>query len=129
MKFRVMVPIHGGDVESLGVFEAECLPRVGDAFLVDHPRVCPKKHVPLEAKVDAVVWESVHEDGTNRAAPPVWLAENAACVWAKVWCVCTDASRVELRKGHEGDAEYVDSPDGLCFNCGDDRKPAQEILF
>lgn len=110
MKFEIRVPYGGGDGESLGACEAEALPRVGDTFLVYHPKVCRKEFEPFEGKVDAVVWET----NPHLRKPPssklwadvvVWLVPSA--VEVEIFCDCSEAQR------------SIDPEIPLeCLNCG-----------
>ena len=126
MRFEIKVPDHGGDGESLGFCNADVLPRVGDAFLLYHPKVCGQKREPFEGKVDAIVWEAFYEDGLCKADPTVWLIGGMSPV--QVYCVCSEKEREGSREGHEADLDYIDK-EGICFNCGDERPPNVERPF
>jgi hypothetical protein len=132
VRFEIRIP-DGDDGTSLGVCTAEAIPRVGDAFVLYHPRVCPDPTTPFEGKVDAVVWEARKLTIATASAreivadlPMVWIAENAGMV--KLYCECTDAERAEKQTRHLCDPDFADS-NGVCFNCGDERPPRREMPF
>jgi len=52
------VPNHD-DGEDLGVFQADCLPRVGEQFAVYHPRICDGSD-PFVGTVGEVCWQAMH---------------------------------------------------------------------
>lgn len=111
MFFTIKVP-NGDEGEDLGTYEAEALPRVGETFVLYHPRVCKDDH-PFVGKVDDVSWEAMH--GSHKFANnpehnyvdvTVWLVEDAPA--PALYCDCSSNER-EL---HGIDA------DGDCENCG-----------
>lgn len=117
MRFTIKVPNHD-DGEDLGTFEAECLPRVGETFVLFHPRVC-RGDDPFVGKIDFVCWEAMHGShklannrGENLAAATVWLVEDSAA--PAFYCTCTSEERE--RHGVDKDSD--------CVNCGCTRRGA-----
>jgi len=106
----IKVRNHDGG-EDLGTYESNYLPRVGDPFVLWHPRVCPKKDEPFCGIVSGVTHEATHGShpyakGINRPVETfVWLAEEHGA--PALFCDCTEEERA--RHGVE---------DGQCANCG-----------
>jgi hypothetical protein len=113
--FLVKVP-NGDDGEDLGEFESDCVPRVGDDFVLFHPRLCGSSDHPFVGKVGAVVHEASSKDHKyatntekNTVITTVWLVEEAPA--PMLYCDCTS----EERKQHGENGQ------GRCENCGHER--------
>ena len=110
--FKIKVSNHD-EGENLGVYESDYLPRVGDPFVLWHPRVCPRKDEPFCAIVSGVTHEtSVRKDQSgqrhNVVETVVWLMEEYAA--PVLFCDCTEEERVKY--------EVID---GTCENCNHPR--------
>jgi hypothetical protein len=116
VKFDVKVP-NDDDGHSLGTFEADSLPRVGDRFgLLGHPEVCRAKGDYYLGIVEAVTWEAYcverrgNEKEPHELEPTVWLREEYQA--SVIYCTCTvlelENIQPELRTNDDGD----------CGNCG-----------
>jgi hypothetical protein len=118
--FVVKVP-NGDDGEDLGVFEADYLPRVGDKFLLFHPKLTGSSSHPFEGEVSAICWEAfskdhkygaalaaLHDANADRsvAQATVWLAEY--CGVPTIYCDCKPTAREHFGIDSSGD----------CVNCG-----------
>lgn len=109
--YTIKVP-NNDEGEDLGEYESNYLPRVGDPFVLWHPRVCRGKHEPFCGVVSAVTHEAVHHNLDNPTAvdTTVWLVEEHSA--PTLYCECTEVERVK----HGMDA------DGSCANCGSTRR-------
>jgi len=96
--------------EDLGVYESPYLPRVGDDFILWHPRVCASEHNPFIGTVNKVTHEArPGVDGAPGLVETiVWLVEEYAP--AMLYCDCSPEDRA--RHGVE---------DGHCTNCNGSR--------
>lgn len=112
--FTIKVPNDDED-EDLGEYVADYLPRVGDPFVLWHPRVC-RKGEPFSGIVSGVTHEAfdvshpysnaVGKGGQdpNVVWTTVWLAEEHAA--PTLYCVCSEEERADC--GDDGDR---------CGNC------------
>jgi hypothetical protein len=105
--FTIKVP-NNDEGEDLGEYQADYLPRVGDPFLIWHPRVSPRKHDPFCGIVSGVVHEASFENAVRgekrRVMTTVWLAEEHSA--PELFCDCTEEERAKY--------EVID---GTCENC------------
>lgn len=113
--FIIKVP-NNDEGEDLGEYESEYLPRIGDPFVLWHPRVCGKKDQPFCAVVSGVTHEAFDKDHpysrgvrVNVVSTVVWLAEEHAA--PQLFCDCTEEQRAKHGV-----------VDGACDNCGHTRK-------
>lgn len=110
--YTIKVP-NDDEGEDLGEYESDFLPRVGDPFVLWHPRVNPDEHHPFMGVVSEVVHEATHgrqyDDGLGRVSTVVWLAEEHAA--PTLYCDCSEEERV---------SHVV--VDGACDNCGHTRR-------
>ena len=115
--YTIKVP-NDDEGEDLGEYEADYLPRVGDPFVLWHPRINPKEDEPFCGVVSMVTHEATFlsvaaEDGKSTSESyvetTVWLAEEHAP--PELFCDCSEKER-------EG-SEVVD---GACDNCGHVRR-------
>lgn len=112
--FTVKVP-NGDEGEDLGTFESDYLPRVGDDFLLYHPRVTGGSQYPLEAQVSSVVFEAYSKDHPfapekkDTVDATVWLSEVGGAV--KLYCDCTPEQR----------EKWIVDAQGVCESCGHER--------
>jgi hypothetical protein len=116
--FTIKVP-NFDDGEDLGEYEADYLPRVGDPFVLWHPRVCPKKDQAFCGVVSGVTHEAVAKGhpyynagiGAAFVETVVWLTEELAA--PTLYCDCTEEERARWSVGL----------DGKCESCGQARSP------
>jgi len=112
--FTIKVP-NDDEGEDLGEYESDCLPRVGDPFVLWHPRVCPDRHRPFCGVVSGVTHEATNPilrpDGSllGVVETVVWLTEEHAA--PSLYCDCSEEDRVR----------HV-VVDGACDNCGHARR-------
>jgi hypothetical protein len=113
--FTVKVP-NGDEGEDLGAFESDYLPRVGDSFMLFHPRLTGESNHPFEGVVTAVWWEAygkdhkyASDDSKSVATATVWLAEEGGAV--TIYCDCSPQQRERFGIGDDND----------CENCGHTR--------
>ena len=79
--FAIKVP-NDDEGENLGEYVSDYLPRVGDPFVLWHPRVCRKKDEPFCGVVSGVTHEAFDKDHpyacegnpANIVSTVVWLA-------------------------------------------------------
>jgi len=113
--FTIKVP-NNDEGEDLGTYDSDYLPRVGDSFVLWHPRVCRDEHHPFCGVVEAVTHEAHHSGHTDSGAVngdvevTVWLAEEHAA--PTLYCDCFK----------EMQAVFGVDEDGDCENCGHTRK-------
>jgi hypothetical protein len=116
--YTIKVP-NDDEGEDLGEYEADYLPRVGDPFVLWHPRVCAERDKPFCGVVSAVTHEVIHSShpyalehprGRRSVVTTVWLAEEHAP--PTLYCVCTEEER----------SKWKVEADGRCENCGHMRK-------
>lgn len=114
--FTIKVP-NDDEGEDLGEYEADYLPRVGDPFVLWHPRVCREKDKPFCGVVSGVTHEALHKShpyagsGNHGVVQTVvWLAEEHAP--PTLYCVCSEEER----------AKFILHMD-RCDNCGHVRGP------
>lgn len=113
--FTIKVP-NDDEGEDLGSYESDYLPRVGDPFVLWHPRVCTKRE-PFCGVVSGVTHLTIDKDHpyghqhakANVVETTVWLVEEHAS--PTLYCDCTEEDRA--RHG---------APDGECANCGHQRR-------
>lgn len=109
--------LNDDEGEDLGAYVSDYLPRVGDPFVLWHPRVCRKKDEPFSGVVSEVTHEAFdvsHPYATggnlvNVVTTVVWLAEEYAA--PAIYCACSEEDRA--KSGVE---------EGLCESCGYTRK-------
>jgi len=112
--FTIKVP-NNDEGEDLGEYESDYLPRVGDPFVLWHPRVCPDKHQPFCGVVSAVTHEANAVAPSGRVAAVgtvdniIWIVEEQAA--PTLYCDCTEEQRAKHAV-----------VDGKCENCGHTRK-------
>jgi len=117
--FTIKVP-NDDEGEHLGTYESDYLPRVGDPFVLWHPRVCAERDKPFCGVVSGVTHEVVHAShpyatgnypkGEQRSVETtVWLTEEHAP--PTLYCDCTEEERA--RWG---------AVEGQCENCGHARR-------
>jgi hypothetical protein len=111
--FTIMVP-NDDEGEDLGEYMSDYLPRVGDPFVLWHPRVCRKKDEPFCGVVSGVTHEAFDKDHLyakgGLVTTFVWLALEHAAV--ELFCDCTEGERVMSGVDEEGE----------CVNCGHTRR-------
>ena len=111
--FTIKVP-NDDEGEDLGEYESDYLPRVGDPFVLWHPRVCRKKDEPFCGIVYLVMHETVDKKhpykGSNVVETSVWLMEEHAA--PVLYCDCSEEDRVK----------WGADADGRCESCGHTRK-------
>lgn len=109
-RYTIKVP-NDDEGEDLGTFEADFLPRVGDQFVLLHPRVNPRKDEPFVGKVDAVTHEAYATRGGDRhVTTTVWVVDEAAA--PQLYCDCSEEER--SRHGVDEDSN--------CESCGHRRR-------
>jgi hypothetical protein len=110
--FTIKVP-NNDEGEDLGEYESDYLPRVGDPFVLWHPRVCPDRHHPFCGVVSGVTHEAhcaePRAGGRSLVGVTVWLTEEHAA--PTLYCDCTEEER----------SRHV-VVDGKCDNCGHARR-------
>jgi hypothetical protein len=112
-RYTIKVP-NNDEGEDLGQYEADYLPRVGDPFVLMHPRVSPKKDYPFCGVVSMVTHEANAVAPSGRVAEVgtvdtvVWLAEEHAS--PQLYCDCSEDEQVKHAV-----------VDGACDNCGHTR--------
>lgn len=111
--FTIKVP-NDDDGHDLGDYESDYLPRVGDPFVLMHPRVNPRKDHPFVGTVSLVTHDAYAADGPRERGyveTTVWLTEEAPA--PQLYCDCTEAEQVTCGVDERGD----------CENCGRARRP------
>jgi len=112
--YTIKVP-NDDEGEDLGEYEADYLPRVGDPFVLWHPRVNPGEHQPFCGVVSEVTHEAsgplLRTDGSmlGIVGTVVWLTEEHAA--PKLHCDCSEEERARFAV-----------VDGACENCGQARR-------
>jgi hypothetical protein len=113
--FTIKVP-NNDEGEDLGTYESDYLPRVGESFVLWHPRVCPNKDHPFCGVVSGVTHEVFDTDhvyakgnSANVVTTVVWLAEEHGA--PTLYCDCTEEERVK----------WKEEADGRCENCSHTR--------
>ena len=124
--FTIKVP-NDDEGEDLGYYDAPAVPRVGETFLLFHPKLTGSSDHPFVGTVVDVVYEAMHPEhkfAKKRGVHPVdsvmqsrpidayvvvWLQEEAGAT--KIWCDCTPNERELHGIGEDGD----------CANCGHER--------
>lgn len=116
--YTIKVHDDDADGEDLGEYAADYLPRVGDPFVLWHPRVCADKKSPFCGVVTLVTHEAMHEahpfarGAVRVVSTVVWLGEEYAA--PTLYCDCTEEERQKWS---------VSVEDGKCESCGHVRAP------
>lgn len=107
--FTIKVP-NDDEGENLGEYQSDYLPRVGDPFVLWHPRVC-RKDEPFCGVVSMVTHEASRLEVDEKkiteshVQTTVWLVEEHAA--PTLYCDCSNRER-----------ETHGVTDGQCDNCG-----------
>jgi len=116
--FTIKVP-NDDEGEDLGEYQADYLPRVGEPFVLWHPRLSSKsygpdkKDEPFCAVVSTVTHEAFNKNHPyareNVVTTTVWLVEEHAA--PTLYCDCSGQER-----------DLHGATDGECNNCGHARQ-------
>jgi hypothetical protein len=120
-QLNVVVP-DGGAAHSLGSYEADYLPRVGDRVVLWHPRVMPRPGVPVMSTVERVMHEMVRTGTAHVILTHVYVTNEERGI--TVYCTCTEGERRQADSDAILHGSRAAAAADMCSACYHARRPA-----